>query len=65
MLSYLFNRLKEPSTMAGLGMIGYVATHAPSILAAATTPQSAVIGLLGLLATLLPEGASSNSAVSK
>lgn len=56
MLSYLFNRLKEPSTMAGLSMVGYVATHAPSILAAATTPQTAVIGLLGLLAALLPEG---------
>jgi len=55
MLTYLFNRAKEPSTMAGLGVAGYVLYHAPTVLAAATTPGTAVIGLLGLLAAVLPE----------
>lgn len=55
-MNYLFSRLKEPSTMAGLGILGYVLLHAPSILAAATTPTSAVLGFLGLLAAVIPEG---------
>lgn len=56
MLTYLFNRLKEPSTMAGLAAIAYVAQHAPSVIAAATNPGQLVMGGLGILAVLMQEG---------
>lgn len=55
MLSYLFKRLKEPSTYAGLALTGSFLQGLPTVLAGAATVPQLVVGIVGLLAVILPE----------
>jgi hypothetical protein len=57
-MNYLFNRLKEPSTYAGLAILASVAGHLPSLIAAASNPVQLAIGVCGLIAIAIKENKS-------
>jgi hypothetical protein len=56
MLKCVFNRLKEPSTYAGLAMIAAVAERLPAAIHGAASPAALVAAIFGVLAVVLGEG---------
>lgn len=55
-LAYVFSRLKEPSTWAGLAVFAGMFGFSPDFLAKLTTSAPAAIAAIGsLVAILLPE----------